>query len=135
MTKTPKRIKGDFGEEIALRYLINKGFSLLTTNYLKPWGELDIVMKRQSRIHFIEVKTVSRESLGGKQARVGDIKDHIRPEENMHRRKLLRLHRAIQTYLLEHKIPSSVEWQIDLACVYLDFSLRRATVEILENII
>jgi putative endonuclease len=135
MSKTTRRRKGDIGEEIALRYLINKGFSLLTRNYLKPWGELDIVMKHQNRIHFIEVKTVSREPSGEKHDGVGDIKDRMRPEENMHRRKLLRLHRAVQTYLLDHKIPVSMEWQIDLACVYLDFSVRRARVEMFESIV
>lgn len=142
MTKTAKRRKGDIGEEIALEYLINKGFSLLTRNYLKPWGELDIVMKQGNTIHFVEVKTarlpdgqVSREP---RLARLSPAKREnlqIRPEENMHKRKILRLKRAIQTYVLDHRVPRTMEWQIDLACVYLDFSARRARVEVLENII
>ena len=129
MAKTAKRRKGDIGEDIALKYLKNKGFSLITRNYLKPWGELDIVMKQGNRLHFVEVKTVRRDA--GQVSR----EPMFRPEENMHRRKLLRLHRAIQTYLSDNSIPSSMEWQIDLACVYLDFSTRRATVELFENVI
>lgn len=134
MAKTDKRRKGDIGEDVALSYLINKGFSLLARNYLKPWGELDIVMKQGDKLHFVEVKTVSRESKYMPH-RAGDLKDSIRPEENMHKKKLIRLHRAIQTYLSEYKIPLSVDWQIDLVCVYLDFSTRRARVELFTNLI
>lgn len=123
MEKTEKRKIGDLGEGIAAKYLEKRGFAVLDRNYLKPWGELDIVARRGNMFHFIEVKTVSRITGQG-----------IRPEENMHRRKILRLSRAIQTYLLEKKISKRVEWQIDLLCVYLDFSTNQAKVEVLENV-
>jgi putative endonuclease len=133
MEKTQKRKTGDLGEDIVAKYLINKGFSILDRNYLKPWGELDVVAKQGNKLHFIEVKTVRRDG-GGVSREPGAGNGGVRPEENMHGRKILRLHRAIQTYMLEKKVPDSVDWQIDLACVYLDFSTRRAKVEVLENI-
>ncbi len=126
MEKTKKRRIGDIGEEVASKYLVKKGYSIVGRNYLKPWGELDIIATKGGKLHFVEVKTVSRESGRGQKGR---------PEDNMHEYKLKRLHRAIQTYLLEKKMGSGVEWQLDLACVYLDFSTKRATVELLENII
>lgn len=122
MAKTKKRETGDIGEEIVCKYITNKGFSVIERNYWKPWGEVDVVAESGGRLHFVEVKTVSRVT-------------GIRPEENMHKHKLLRLHRAIQTYLLEKKVQESVLWQIDLACVYLDFETRRARVELFENIV
>ena len=94
--------------------------------YLKPWGEIDIVAKKAKRLYFVEVKSVS----GSHETRFG-----YRPEDNVHPRKLQRLHKAIQTYLLENKVHQEVEWQIDIACVYLDFLTKRAKVKLLENII
>ena len=122
MAKTKKRAVGDIGEGIVSKYLVNKGFSVLEQNYWRPWGEIDIVAKKEGTLRFVEVKTVSRVT-------------NIRPEENMHKNKLLRLNRAIQTYLLEKKVPESVPWQIDLACVLLDYETRRAKVELFENLI
>lgn len=126
MAKTAKRKIGDVGEEIVSKYLLNKGYSVAERNYWRPWGEIDIVAEREGRLHFVEVKSVSRES--GKEYTV-------RPEENMHEGKLRRLHRAVQTYLLEKKVPESREWQIDLACVAIDFESRKAQVRLMENIV
>ena len=128
--KTAKREIGDKGEEVCCKYLQNKGFSVLERNYLKPWGEIDIVAKKAEKLYFIEVKSVSHEASSAKGSR-----GTYRPEENVHPAKLKRLHRAIQTYLLDNKVPESVDWQIDVACVYLDFSTRKARVEIIENVI
>ena len=129
MAKTAKRQLGDIGEDITCKYIEKRGYRVIERNYLKPWGEIDIVAEGPKSLCFIEVKSVSRESKGS------FSREPVRPEENFHPAKLKRLHRAIQTYLLERKVPESREWQIDLACVYLDFSSRRAKVELLENIV
>ncbi len=118
---SPKRKIGDVGEEVVCRFLEKKGYRVLVRNYWKPWGEIDIVAKKAGILSFVEVKSISRAT--------------IRPEENMHAGKIRRLNRAIQTYLLENKVPESTPWQIDLACVRLDFSTHKARVEILENIV
>jgi|SRR5665213_438525 len=126
MAKTAKRAKGDIGEDVATKYLENKGFSVLERNYWKPLGEIDIVAEKASILSFVEVKTVTREA--GRE-------EMVHPEENFHPAKLKRLHRAIQTYLLDHKVPESKEWQIDLVCVFLDFSTKKAKIELLENVV
>gem|GEM_PF-5314505 len=49
---------GDLGEEIALIFLKNKGFFLVEKNYeKKPYGEIDLVVKKDNKIYFFEVKT------------------------------------------------------------------------------
>ena len=129
MAKSEKRKIGDIGEDIACTYLRRKGFALIQQNYWKPWGEIDIVAKKGGVLRFVEVKSVSREPNSG------FSRETVRPEENMHPGKVRRLHRAIQTYLLEKKVPESVAWQIDLACVYIDLEAKKGRVELFENII
>ena len=123
---SPKRKIGDIGEEVAVKYLERKGFRILERNYLRKWGEIDIVAEKGNLLSFIEVKSVSREN---------GSRGTYRPEENVSPTKLKRLHRAIRTYLLDRKVPDSREWRVDVACVYLDFSTRKAKVEMLENVI
>ncbi len=116
------------------RYLENKGYKVLERNYLKPWGEIDIVAQKANKLHFVEVKTVSREITKDGPLYTGSRVTY-RPEENVHPAKLKRLHRAVQTYLLDRKVPEDKEWQIDVVCVYLDFATHKARVEVLENVI
>ena len=130
MAKTAKRQLGDVGEGVACTYLEGRGYRILERNYLKPWGEIDIVAEKSNKLYFVEVKSVSRDT------GVGDgSRGTYRPEDNVHPAKLKRLHRAIQTYLLDHKVPENKEWQIDVACVYLNFTTHKARVELLENVI
>lgn len=122
---------GEIGEGIASNFLAKKGYNLICRNYRRKWGEIDIIMEKDKVLHFIEVKTVSRRSYGG---RFEQEINNYRPEDNMHPWKLKRLQRAVQTYLLE-KYKSDPIWQFDLVCVFLDQERRVAKVRFMENII
>ena len=110
----------------------NKGFKIITRNYLKKWGEIDVIAEKDDILHFVEVKTVSREN-------VRDISretlDNYRPEENVHPRKLKRLSRAIQSYLLENRVEADKSWQLDIVAVFLDLKNKEAKVRFTENVI
>ncbi|MDP3763939.1 MAG: YraN family protein [bacterium] len=125
--RTEKRKLGDIGENIACDFLKKKGFEIIEKNYLRKWGEIDIITKKSNIIHFIEVKSVSSSTVT--HATPGDY----RPEDNMHPWKLKRLSRAIQTYLLDRKL--DCDWQLDLVTVKIDQKNRKARVEIIENVI
>ena len=127
--KSEKRRKGDIGEDVTCKYLEKRGYKVLERNYWKPWGEIDIVAEKGPILSFVEVKSVSCE------ISTDVSRERMRPEENFHEGKLKRLHRAIQTYLLQHKVPESKAWRIDLACVYLNFETKKARVELMENIV
>ena len=119
---------GKLGEDVACKFLMKHGFSILERNYTKKWGEIDIVAKKESKIYFIEVK--SKSSIFNKDV----IHETNRPEENMHPWKLKRLSRTVQTYLIHNRI-GNIPWQFDLLVVYLDVVNKKARVKVIENII
>ena len=47
---------GDQGEEIALQYLLRKGYSLVERNYRTRYGELDLILHDGDTLVFVEVK-------------------------------------------------------------------------------
>ncbi|PIY09770.1 MAG: YraN family protein [Flexibacter sp. CG_4_10_14_3_um_filter_32_15] len=74
---TQKQTTGKKGEELALQFLIEKGFSTLATNYRAGKGsgnngEIDIVVKKENVIHFIEVKTRKNNDFGNPEAFVSE---------------------------------------------------------------
>jgi Holliday junction resolvase-like predicted endonuclease len=133
---------GETGENIAVKFLMKHGFSILDRNYTKKWGEIDIVAEKDKKIYFVEVKSVSRSNLdtvstAGAKALAGRHKtsDEYKPEDNMHAWKLQRLSRTIQTYLLAKKIPDETEWQVDLLVVFLDLKNKKAKVKVVSDVI
>jgi len=122
---------GAYGEEIAAKWLKNRGYTVLTTNYLKKWGEIDIVARGTNKIHFIEVKTVSYETK--QQLSEAVARGTWRPEENVHFKKIQRLNRAIESWLQEHR--PAEEWQIDIIAVRIVPREKYATIKYLDNII
>ena len=126
---------GATGEKIAANYLRQQGMVVLSTNYYKKWGEIDIVAREtfQNRqiVRFVEVKTVSYETKH-------DLKLAVthgtwRPEENVHFKKIQRLNRTLESWIseFEHK----GDWEIDVIAVRIVSREKYATVKHLRNIV
>jgi len=49
--------KGSIGESIAVRFLLKKSFKILYKNFITPFGEIDIVARKDGYTVFFEVKT------------------------------------------------------------------------------
>ena len=65
------------GEEIATKYLLEKGFSIIERNYLCKIGEIDIISHEKNSLIFIEVKSKKVKSFS-------EVKDlYYKPEDNM----------------------------------------------------
>lgn len=123
---------GKIGEDIASDWLVKKGFSIIKRNYLKKWGEIDIVAhETDGRVHFVEVKTVSYETKAKLDRAVSS--KTWRPEENVHKDKQMRLSRAIQTWLIDH--PDCIDWQIDILTVRVVPDEKYAKIMLLDNVI
>lgn len=54
--KTKKQLYGTFGEALAAKFLKSHGYKILETNYVTPFGELDIIAKQKRTFVFVEVK-------------------------------------------------------------------------------
>jgi Holliday junction resolvase-like predicted endonuclease len=78
--------KGILGERLAERYLRERGFAIVTTNYYqakgKRQGEIDIVAIKKEILYFIEVKL--------RQVQSGAKPDEVFPEAAVTRAKLAR---------------------------------------------
>lgn len=136
---------GKIGEETACKFLMKHGYQIITKNYWKKWGEIDIIAKKDRVTHFVEVKTVSKDLTSGLnrdfisceiEKRVNhEISDDYRPEDNIHPWKLKRLSRVIQSYLIENNPDRNSEWQFDAITVFLDLENKTAKVDHIKDII
>jgi putative endonuclease len=109
---------GKLGEDIAAYYLKGKGFRILEQNFWKPYGEIDIVAEKGSKLHFVEVKAVSRESYNAAQ--------------NVHAHKLKKLGRVIQAFLMKHTYRDR-DWQFDICVVQIDTATKKAKIKMISN--
>lgn len=127
--------KGEYGENIAAKYLIGKGFKIIERNYGTRDGEIDIISESVTRgtkkIHFVEVKAVSttidpvtHETKQGT----------YRPEENMHPWKIRKFAKTVMSYIRNNPVLYDTSWQCDLILVYIDFPKKKAKVRVIENI-
>jgi putative endonuclease len=106
---TPKKKRGDRGEDIAVEYLIGKGHIIIERNYRKPWGELDIIAKAgDGTLVFVEVKAMGA---GG---------GAFTPEANMTSAKIIKTKRAALGYANANPKLSGKGWRIDVIAIDLD---------------
>jgi putative endonuclease len=117
---TEKRKLGNKGEDQVVADLKGKGYVIIARNYLKKWGEIDIIATKSGKLHFVEVKTVSK-------------RGEWKPEENVNDAKMKKLGRTIESFLAENGERVPDEWCCDVACVYME--KENPEIEYLEDII
>lgn len=57
MAEKNKRDIGKEGEDIAAKYLKEKGFEIIARNYHYSHGEIDIIANDKNQLVFVEVKS------------------------------------------------------------------------------
>lgn len=121
---------GRLGEQVACDFLIGRGFRILTRNYRKPWGEIDIIAEKNNVIRFVEVKTLTHNYPA---SAVSRERDGYRPEEQVHPWKLEKLARTAELYMAAKK--DGREYQIDVVGVLLDMERRKARCRLFEQVL
>lgn len=103
------RLTGKKGEALAVQFLKDKAFTILGTNYRCLYGEIDIIAQKNSKLHFVEVKTRKSSNYGT-------------PVEAYTSKKQQKILRAIWCYLDEHYPENTFRpwFQIDLVAILLD---------------
>lgn len=104
-----KQITGKKGEQIAQNFLLQKGYTIIETNYNEPrWGEIDIIAIDKDELVFVEVRTKTSKSFGD-------------PLESITSHKIKALQRSIG-YYLKTKGKKYQTWpmRIDIVSVKID---------------
>ena len=113
-----KAKRGCAGEMRAARYLRKKGYSILSSNFNCPFGEIDLVAKKGDLIVFAEVKTRS----AGQQTL---------PREAVDRSKQQKIKKASLYYLQQYNETCNVRF--DVIEVITSKVLQRAALHHIEN--
>ena len=124
--KTEKQRIGAIGEDIAVRFLVKHGYTVICRNYRKKFGEIDVICEKLDKTHFFEVKTVSRENISR------ETPNEHRPEENIHETKLRRIGRTIEAYLSEQS--TDKDWEFHAIIVKLNEKQKKARVVMLKDL-
>ena len=78
---------GLIGEQMAAKYLTEKGFTILHLNWRHSHWEVDIIASLNNTLHFIEVKTRRTQKFGY-------------PEDDVSKKKMENLINASEEYLV-----------------------------------
>lgn len=133
---------GKLGEELAVKYLKNKDFSIIERNFHVKGGEIDIIAsknfnERQKYLHvklqnlaFIEVKTKKIASF----EKINDFA--YSPENNLTKTKRQRMLKAIKHYLSFRKISEGeIDIKVMAIIVFLNVNTKQAKIRFYEEFI
>ncbi len=97
---------GKEGEEIAAKFLLNKGYKILERNYHTRFGEIDLITSKNNVLAFVEVKLKHGEDFGT-------------PEEMIDYSKLSKVQRMAEFYLIDkpERTKKHETYSIDAVCI------------------
>ncbi len=67
-------MKGSDAEQVAASYLLNQNLVLVTQNYRCRFGEIDLIMRDNTTLVFVEVRMRTNEAFGGAAASITPAK-------------------------------------------------------------
>lgn len=113
MTMKHNQSIGKWGEELAARYLEQKGYSIIFRNWKSPYGELDLIALKDGTVTIVEVKTRTSKHFGW-------------PEEAVTPLKQEHLMNAGMFFLDEHPEFTEQHWQIDVIAILIESLIDRS---------
>lgn len=114
---------GKLGEKIAENFLTKRGYKLIARNFSTRFGEIDLIVCRDKKLIFVEVKLKIGEDFGT-------------PEEMINSHKIGQIEMTGQTFLMKYpeydKFYESL--QIDAICIVMDENKEVERINHYENI-
>ncbi|WP_044407047.1 YraN family protein [Thiomicrospira microaerophila] len=98
------RQRGQHYEQIAAQYLTQHGLQIIAQNFFCKGGEIDLVALEQQTLVFIEVK-------------YRQTNQHGEASEFINTKKLQRLYRCAQVFLLKHRQFQQAAMRFDSLCI------------------
>jgi putative endonuclease len=92
-------LRGDKSEQLAYQYLLKQGLHVVDKNFRCKHGELDLIMRDQQTLVFVEVRFRQSNKYGG-------------ALESITQKKQSRIIATTQYYLLINKINSPVRFDV-----------------------
>ncbi len=113
-----KNKTGVWGELYAARYLRDRNYEILGSNYTCRFGEIDIIARKNGTVCFVEVKTRNE-------------KTPIRPMEAVDTDKTEKIEMAAKNFVSFAKIKENLRF--DVCEVYVDDSDKLKNINYIEN--
>lgn len=107
--------KGRLGEELAVKYLLGKGYQILDRNFRSGRLELDIVASKNDTIYIFEVKSCY-------------LQNSDSPLQRINQQKVNHLYRAAMGYMIARGMTQ--EFEVLGLSVCVDLVLKKAKVEV-----
>jgi putative endonuclease len=124
--KKEAKSTGAKGEEIASRFLMEKGYKIISRNFKnykgRQLGEIDIIAEKNKEIIFVEVKTRNLEKY-----------QETLPEENITFQKLHKLSKIANSYIKINNLWNH-PYRFDAVSVWLSGDFKRFKIKHIENI-
>ena len=90
---------GKLGEELAVEFLVKKGYSIIETNWTFQKAEIDIIARKENVMAVVEVKTRSSIDFG-------------LPQDFVNPKKIQLLVKAINEYVISNDLDLEVRFDI-----------------------
>ena len=124
-----KKELGNTGENIAIKFLIKKGWKILARNYRRKSDEIDaIAIAPDKTLVFCEVKTLRVSATAHD--------DGLSPEDSLSMEKFRKISRACEFFARENPrlVDDERGWRIDLVAIDLGLNDEPSAIRHYENI-
>lgn len=114
---------GALAEQATSVFLEKQGYEILDRNYRKPWGEIDIIARKDGVIVFIEVKANAEYS-----------HESFAPQVRADRTKLRKVIKSAMLYLEFELKDLESEWRVDIIAVTAHTYANKAHITHFKNV-